>query len=241
MNTKSVAVLGLWLALGATSVAQIGLSQTSQASPAPKLAAMPREVREEIDRLASTDAGKRATGALSLGQMGAKAEPAIPYLVPLLEDQTRVRSLGHGETEVGLVAGEAMVALGPKETEMLIGQLKRENNAPRGARVTAARVLGMKKVTTASPALRAALTPPDVHADFEGLYIVRALADLGDFGALGPIMTFLASKEPDSMTGQIGWQFYQKELKRFTGQDFKDRSDALAWWQMNKPTANENK
>jgi hypothetical protein len=195
---------------------------------------MTREAREEVDRLASDDAGKRATGALSLGQMGAAATPAIPYLVPLLDDATKVYALGQGETQVALVAGEAMVQIGPKGTELLITQLKRETNAPRWSRCTAARVLGRNKVSTAAPALRAALAPSDVD-DLEGLYIVEALAALGDSSSLGSIMTFLTRDSIDL------WQFFQKPLKNLTGQDSKARSDALAWWQANKGTFKDQK
>src|SRR5262245_64634593 len=96
-------------------------------TPVPKLAAMSREVREEVDRLASTDAGRRATGAGSLGQMGAAATPAIPYLAPLLEDNTTVYFLG-GETKVAVIAGMALAEIGPKGVEVLISQLKLESS-----------------------------------------------------------------------------------------------------------------
>jgi hypothetical protein len=194
-------------------------------SPQSQLAQMPREVREEVDRVASNDAGKRATGAASLGQMGAVATPAIPYLVPLLDDATKVFVLGQGETQVALVAGESLVQIGTKGTEALISQLKRETNAPRWARCTAARVLGRKQVTAAAGALRAALAHSDVD-DLEGLYIVEALAALGDSSAVAPTMDFLLARKSVGL-----WQFFQAPLKQLTCQDFKTQADALAWWE----------
>jgi len=242
VNRSAVVLLCLYLIAGvALTVSVLGQTPTPTPTPAPKLAAMSREIREEVDRVASSDAGKRATGALSLGQMGAAATGAILYLVPLLDDASKVYALGKGATEVALIAGEALVEIGPKGTGVLIGQLKRENSAPRYARCTAAKVLGRKKVATAAPVLRAALAHSDVD-DIEGLYIVEALAAIGDSDSLASIMTFLSRDSIGLRTdGGMRWQFFQEPLKSLTDQDFETRKDALAWWQKKMGTHKEQK
>ena len=126
MNRCAVAILRILL-IAAAALTESVLCQTPTPTTIPKLAAMPREVREEVDRLASNDAGKRATGAVSLGQMGAAATQAIPYLVPLLGDSTEIWSIPLGKTTVSHIAGYALVQIGAKGTEVLISQLKREN------------------------------------------------------------------------------------------------------------------
>ena len=57
-------------------------STVPQEKPSPvkgkKLSELPTAVREKMDRLASDDAGKRATAIISLGEMGQEAIQAIP-------------------------------------------------------------------------------------------------------------------------------------------------------------------
>lgn len=232
MKISAVVIICICLITG-TALTQAVLGQTPTPTPVPKLAAMSREVREEVDRLASNEAGKRATGAASLGQMGAAATPAIPYLVLLLADETEVYGL-KGKTRVAHTAGEALVEIGPKGKEALISQLRRESSAPWLARYYAAGVLGQKKVVEAIPVLRAALARSDVNW-VEAGHIVEALAALNDSGSLVSIMAYLAQDI------ELYWPHYQKPLKNLTGQDFKDKKDALTWWQENKGRFKEQK
>src|SRR5262245_59864102 len=48
------------------------------------------DVKEKIKELSSADPSKRAAEACALGKMGTEAEPAIPALIALLNDGTRV-------------------------------------------------------------------------------------------------------------------------------------------------------
>lgn len=234
MKISAVVIICIWLITG-TALTQAVLGQTPTPTPVPKLAALSREVREEVDRLASNEAGKRATGAASLGQMGAAATPAIPYLAALVSDGTEVYGL-EGRKTVGVIAGMALCEIGPKGTEVLIGQLKREGNAERMARTNAARALGQKKVAVAAPALRAALAHSAPNW-FDAQAIVEALAALNDSGSLVSIMAFL---EQHSDT-DFSWGNYMEPLKDLTGQLFRYKKDALTWWQENKGRFKEQK
>lgn len=50
---------------------------------------IPSEVRLEIEKLYSGDPKVRGKGAKNLGEMGAKASAAVPYLVAILGDQEK--------------------------------------------------------------------------------------------------------------------------------------------------------
>ena len=47
---------------------------------------LPPQIRSQIERLFSQDAAERADGAMKLGEFGAEARPAIPYLIGILSD-----------------------------------------------------------------------------------------------------------------------------------------------------------
>ncbi len=57
------------------------LPAVAQALPTSSLSRLAPAVRDEVDRLVSDDAGRRATAAASLGDMGAAALDALPWLV----------------------------------------------------------------------------------------------------------------------------------------------------------------
>jgi len=84
-------LLLLWIALSsATLAAQPAPAFVPKAGPnlpqAGIPADLPAQVREQIERLYAKDAFVRAEAALSLGEMGADAVGAIPYLVSMLDD-----------------------------------------------------------------------------------------------------------------------------------------------------------
>jgi hypothetical protein len=51
---------------------------------------IPADVREQIERLYSSDPAERAEGAYNLKEMGARAVPAIPFLIGMLGDDNTV-------------------------------------------------------------------------------------------------------------------------------------------------------
>jgi len=48
----------------------------------------PAEIREQIEKLYSSDASVRLVAAERLGRMGERAIPAIPFLIEILGDDT---------------------------------------------------------------------------------------------------------------------------------------------------------
>jgi HEAT repeat protein len=100
------------------------------------------DVKEKIQQLSSPDPAKRASAACALQKMGSHAEPAIPALIALLNDGTRVapelvcyreyfsekgldpQFEGLREPSPGEAAVQALVALGEPSVEPLIGALK---------------------------------------------------------------------------------------------------------------------
>lgn len=99
-------------------------------------------IKEKIQELSSSDPAKRASAACALQKMGPRAEPAIPALIALLNDGTRVapelvcyreyfseKSInpefpGLIEPSPGEAAVQALIALGHPSVEPLIGALK---------------------------------------------------------------------------------------------------------------------
>lgn len=100
------------------------------------------DVKDKIQELSSSDAAKRASAACALQKMGPRAEPAIPALIALLKDGTRVapelvcyreyfseQSIdpefpGLIEPSPGEAAMQALIALGHSSVEPLIGALR---------------------------------------------------------------------------------------------------------------------
>jgi hypothetical protein len=95
-------------------VALLGLDDqaSAQASKPGTPTTVSPVVREEIDRLASDDVGRRATAANALGKMGAAAEPAIAWLIAAMSDERETLSPEYGIAPVNLVAGKALSKIG---------------------------------------------------------------------------------------------------------------------------------
>ena len=85
---------------------------------------IPTEVREQIERLYSSDPVGRGDAAYDLGEMGEKAAPAIPFLIEVLKDEASyVR--GYAAEALGWIGGECAL-------EPLIAALKHESPSVRG-------------------------------------------------------------------------------------------------------------
>lgn len=97
---------------------------TAQVPRTSSSAKVPAEVREEIDRLASDDAGRRATAAEALAKMGTAAEPAIPWLIAAMHDERETLSVQHGRAPVYFVVGKALSRLGSPARQQVVSVLR---------------------------------------------------------------------------------------------------------------------
>jgi HEAT repeat protein len=106
--------------------------------------AIDEDVAQEIDRLSSTEAEVRARAAASLANMGVRATPAVPALIGILDDGTKVyRSVSPAfpvgvSTSPGAEAAKALVEIGEPAVEHLIVAL---GDGDSRIRVAAAEVL----------------------------------------------------------------------------------------------------
>jgi HEAT repeat protein len=76
---------------------------------------IPKEVRDQILQLYSPEPALRAFGALELGRLGKRAEPALPFLLELLADGTQLGTVAFPfpvEYLLETVSHAAAVALG---------------------------------------------------------------------------------------------------------------------------------
>jgi HEAT repeat protein len=134
------------------------------------LSEMPSEVRDLVKQLSSTSAIERGKAAHSLGRMGMKAAPAVPFLVKTLGDssklvwqsewQRKVKRDAFGQvlgkkTSPGDEATKALSRIGKPAVKPLITALKDEN--PK-VRERAARALGNNKYNRALQPLVSALS-----------------------------------------------------------------------------------
>ena len=88
----------------------------------------PSGVRAQIERLYSEDAAVRREAALALEEMGTEAAPAIPFLVALLHDGTRVAvpdEFGYFSTfsDPGSAAASALVKMEKPAVKPLLAAL----------------------------------------------------------------------------------------------------------------------
>jgi HEAT repeat protein len=239
---------GLGLALGPSVPGQeSGSASTAQPAIRSSLSELPRPLREEIDRLASDDAGKRATAAVSLGEMGAQATPAIPYLIGALSDGRSVVG-PFGTSTVDELAVKALAQIGEPARQALLDALKTKSARDLGSVMMA---LGKLQETRAVELILPYLDGP------EAVWAVAALGDMGDRRAVPPLLEMLPAKDGPmgvvEALGKLGdlraveplMQLLRedgdqehtsasKALFKLTGQRFKNRKEAAAWWQQNK-------
>jgi HEAT repeat protein len=76
----------------------------AQAAAAKNSIATPPNVNREIEKLSSTLASERVVAAINLGNIGVKAEAAIPFLIRALDDEEIVTMKSSPEGSPGLVA-----------------------------------------------------------------------------------------------------------------------------------------
>ena len=160
MVIKHTAVTGcLCLALATTLGCVQGMPPISQVP-----SDAPRHVREQILSLYSISAQSRAQGCLQLSMLASKSASAVPFLIPLLGDETMAWSpsifIPYTGTPVASEAIDALGAIGPPAVEPLTAALK---NAVPAVRAGAAVCLGQIGDARAVDALLVAAEDPNGH------------------------------------------------------------------------------
>ncbi|MDP8218711.1 MAG: HEAT repeat domain-containing protein [Candidatus Theseobacter exili] len=83
------------------------------------------EVKQQITNLCSSNPNKRVVAASTLGKMGKKAVPAIPFLIKVLEDQRKVKfGRGAGKILLAKEAERTLVKIGRPAIDALVIALK---------------------------------------------------------------------------------------------------------------------
>jgi len=164
-----------------------------QEKPSPekakKLSELPAAVRDELDRLASDDAGKRATAIVSLGEMGQEAIPAIPMLIGALGDLREVIGM-KGRFKVDELALQTLTNLGEPARKSLLDVLQEEDRDRDRDQVMWA--LGkMKETRAVEPLVR--LLSNDKWRE----WAVPTLGNIGDPRAVEPLLKLLSLVKKD--------------------------------------------
>jgi hypothetical protein len=161
---------------------------------------IPADVRQQIERLYSSDPMERASAAFWLRKMGDKAIPSIPFLIAILPEITQsVCSVSGCEFAPfpGEEAARTLIALGEPAVEPLAAALKDENL---GIRRMAASTLGNIKDPRAVEPLATALKDDDRNVRMMAAW---ALAEIGE-PALEPLITALRDKKSRAR-GDAAW------------------------------------
>ncbi|ODS33014.1 MAG: heat repeat-containing PBS lyase [Candidatus Scalindua rubra] len=148
---------------------------------------VPADVREKIKGMYSWNPLKRRYAVVQLGQMGARAAPAIPFLIGALDDRIWLGWLGL--TRTNEEATKALVKIGEPAVSPLISSLKVEN---RRIRVRAALALGEIKDSRAVKPLITTLKDKDhvIRAS-----AVVALAKINDLRVMEPLLISLKDED----------------------------------------------
>jgi HEAT repeat protein len=257
---ERVALLCVLGSVGCVLGQTAGKSQAARPAPSKPPAITPA-VREEIDRLMSDDAGKRASAAMALSEIPGQAGPTIPYLIAILDDTKEVFGPVLGRTRVREVALHALRQIGRPAVVGLLSSL--DAQAP-DIREGATWALGELKAPEAVQPLIDRL-PKETENDVLRA-TVKALAAIGDKRAL-PALISVSSRPigemdnfPGAVAGSIGSfkdpraieplislaertseaknsNQYEvlRQVEALTGQKFRDEPKAArAWWEQNK-------
>ena len=85
------------------------------------------DIEREINLLRSYQAARRVLGAIKLGEMGPEAAPAVPHLIPLLDDTRPVRLRSGEMSTPAKEAANALVKIGAPAAEHLVKVLKKRD------------------------------------------------------------------------------------------------------------------
>ena len=219
-------------------------------------------LREEIDRLMSDDAGKRASAAMALSEYEGDVTAAIPYLMAILGDTKQVFGPVLGQTTVRGVAVYALGKIGRPAIAPLIASLNaKASDLRQGAawalgelkvqeavgpliehlsRETEGNALGAAAHALAAigdkravPALISALDRPIGPQDDFPWELSESLASFKDPAAIGPL---IALAERALAAGNYTAHQVLRAAAELARQNFHgDVKAARAWWEQNKP------
>jgi HEAT repeat protein len=164
---------------------------------------IPADVRDKMNALNSSDPVERASAACALGEMGARAVPAIPFLIKTLGDDTPVshdkcwengssRKLNikaSAKTSPGERAAHALAVIGRPAVEPLIAVLKVEDWRVRD---NAAWALGIISDPRTVEPLIASLKDQDWHVRRESAW---GLGLKKDQRSIEPLIVALGDRE----------------------------------------------
>jgi len=169
-------------------------SKNNDQSNAPALK-MPDDVKILVEKLESSDPNIRVEALKELGEMGSKAISAIPHLVELLNDSSKVKKLILPEkgiyliSDVGIESKDALVKIGDRSVDPLIKALSDSNPNVRWKAVLALRDIGDKR---AVEPLILCLTDESSDVRWRA---ASSLGELKDERALEPLKSVL--NDPD--------------------------------------------
>lgn len=131
-----------WILLIAICLTEHAVTPAQITPQEPRTSVLPNDVKRQIDKLSSSDPAVRAAGACALGKIGKDAELAIPALIGLLHDGSRIEPKqvcyrehftetnvesefeGLKEPSPGEAAVQALISLGESSVEPLMAALK---------------------------------------------------------------------------------------------------------------------
>ncbi len=170
----------------------------------------PADVRRYIEQLYSRDPITRAYGAVRLGRMGDRAEPAVPFLVAMLADDVKLewedpkadpadpigeqkkRLLGFGEERKTSPGREAARAIGKLCAAVPPGLIEALKDPSPHARKNAAEALGGIRDKKATAPLTLALRDEDRDVRAQAAWALGRLRDPAATEAL-----IAATKDPE--------------------------------------------
>ncbi len=251
-----VVVGSVWCVLGQTA----GKSQAARPAPSKPPAITPA-VREEIDRLMSDDAGKRASAAMALSEIPGQAGPTIPYLIAILDDTKEVFGPVLGRTSVREVALHALRQIGRPAVAGLLSSLDAqapdiregatwalgELRAPEavqplidrlpketenGVLWAAAHALAAIGDRRALPALISVSGRPFAENDSFPGAVAESIGSFKDPRSIEPLIS-LAERASEAKNSYR--YVILRQVEALTGQKFGDEAKAArAWWEQNK-------
>lgn len=156
---------------------------------------IPATIKQEIERLYSSDPAERGKSAFVLKRMGKKAKPAIPFLVDILSDESPliVTSIPPSRlnTSPGQEAAKALARIGRAGQNALITALKDDNPDVRGNVV---RGLAMVEGMRALSLLRTTLGDKNAKVRIQ---VIEALAETEKPQAVEHMISALKDENPD--------------------------------------------
>jgi len=203
---KTLSITSIFLVFCLLLQAEYVVSQENMGASSPSTYSpdIPADVAEQIKNLKSKKPYKRIKAADSLGDMGYRAAPAVPFLIKTLGDTKKGKSLGGKVLGVLFLGGSgrgvstaarnSLVRIGTPSIDPLIGALKDQNSRIRYNAALALGILarGGNKALNAVPPLIEALHDEDSKVR---RFAARSLGDIRDQQAVEPLIHALGDED----------------------------------------------